>query len=1158
MLFAVSLVVLCSVVPNLGLPPPLATVVQTVRVARGSMVDLRPALTFNLALIAAQAATCRVTNIANGSSCGAIEPSIFDCSTYSGPILYQHFGCFSTKELATFMVSALPSNYSLPSRSLSIQPVQASSHSVEVTIGPPNRLIAAFRVDVMHDDARSEAVNLTVVFPRGMVGRCYYEVVSMWPVLSLPIAGRLEGTLNQLLPTGYVQSSPLTYWPHSWTTHSTDYILIKLYIHRRSLRNSYIILPFSVSPNDTRHQVLEMDRDTPIVIRQAVNTPVNFSSRGLEFSHPSLLRYTFPVLNTGSFRSIHSAATNVSYTTFTNHELLAGLVAFQPTYSLSLSFDIYYYNITNVAGVLVAMGEVGVLAKGVMGDLPSQRKKLPLVVAEGGTTAINEATIDFYKTRECDTTMQVLRSPIHGELVYQNGSGVGMDKIPFWVVRNTSLLLYRHSGDEELGDVIYWKVECSRDSLRVFMPVLVAAVDDALPSLRISSTLKAYRNWALPISPSSLQAVDPDSAHKDIHFIVHFKSGTLLKTSRHIGDLDNTSILFPLISFNSLVPIIRRDFKEVMNFSLLDLERQKVWYIPQESNGVDGLDRLQLTVKDSTNGESALIHTLFIEVSSLSPDRTLVISTSTQYPYILENKPLPLSSDGHMFLTPYFLYSRAPPSPPKDMRYVMQDPPWSGLLCFTHDSRCNESVRAFTQQDINYHRLVYHPSSSSRELSADHFTFLATVQGVPHIHPLIHTFNWTVVEQTTVLVEKQFWIKLGTEKPISPKFFHPFSFLLDSRNVTFHIREQLQYGDLMLRNDTHILFVKPSYFTLQDVLNRWLWYRHFHDRGSPPCNDELVFEAVSPLRNITGRLPIIFKRGEADLSVDVNPHVLKGLTEFTFSNKDFNVSSSFCPEFVTFNVASRPLLGTLRLKDHTHNTQRELQEGSTFTAKDIQTEALSYTFLRSEIEPNVGFTDEFIVRVSDPNSLWPKSNESEGGGRFTIIISPPPEAGLEVNFSTRHSLTWLPAHQTYGYALSAHDIQLLNTTLKPREVVVQVEKELTLGRLEKRGTVVSFFTVEDLQEDSIVYLKNSRRLAMFRESVKFGVYGYLPGYSRRAGLDQFLMEWATVELEESAAITVSEHQGTLQLSIRYQWVTRGTLYSGVLLVGTLQLSIRYQ
>ena len=1116
--------------------PPLATVQGTVLVPRGGRVDLRPVLSFNQTFLVAWGAECRVTNIAvvNGSSCGQIEPVIFDCVAYTGPLLYQHFGCFASRELATFVVSA--SNSSRPTGS--IQPVHASTHSIEVLVDPPHPLLGALRVEPTRLGPASEGVNLTVVFPLDMVGQCYYEVLPAWPVLSLPMAGTLEGAVNQLLPSGYVQNTPLTYQPRSSLGNTmrrhTDYVLVKLYNHK-FVNRSYVILPFSIGEEGEGEEEEDMVFSIPrVYIHQAVNTPVYFTHT---LPDTDLLRYTFPVQPSGNFCSVYSSAVNVSFTTFTNQELLDGLVAFYPAYSLGFNSSSFSFNISNVAGVMLARGVVVVSReldnRTSRDNRPSQRRNLPLVVPEGGVAIINDTTLEFYVNVFCSfslSTLQVSMKPRHGELIYSNSSQVHTDhKIPLLLLHNTSLLRYKHRGGEELVDVIYWRLECStRPSLLVFMSVLVATVDDALPTLTIASRLMAYRGWALPISPSALQVADPDSRHQDIYFHVDFIEGTLLKASqRRAYPLQNTSNLFPLVTFNSLIPVIGKDFNIVSQFSLQDLERQKIWYIPEAEREVEYLG---LTVGDSTHRRGFVIHYLDVDVSPLAPNHTLVISTATQYPYVLENKPLPLSSEGHMFLTSYFLYCRAPPSPPKDLRYVMQTTPQNGQLCLVNDS-CVESVGVFTQQDINYHRLVYRPSN--RSLVPDHFTFIVTVQGISHKRPAIHTFNWTLVTPTTSVIKNSFWIRTGTERIIPAELFRPFLSLLGSSDLRFQVYEQPQYGNVSVRSETQLFSPRPSHFTLQEVLNQWLWYTHISQKGPPLCGDQLLFDAVSPLGNVTGHLHILFRRGGSALSVDVTPHVLQGLTQFTFSSKDLNVSSAFCPQYVIFSIARRPLLGVLRLTDYTRNTQRELLEGSTFTAKDILTGALSYYFAGYTLEPNVNITDMFAVSASDPSSQWPAEGEGEGAGQFHIVIAPFPEAMLEVNFSRQHPVTWLPGRQSYGYVLSTADIQLLNTTtLQPREVLVQVEKELRLGRLEKRGATTSFFTVADLQEGSVVYLKNLRRLDVFNERLKLGVYAYLPAFSRRASLHQFLVEWAVVDLEHEV-FTVSEDQGTLQLSIRY-------------------------
>lgn len=1135
-------------------------------------MDLRPALHFHLELLP-QATDCRITNIVASGSCGSVLQNIFDCKNYTGPILYQHYGCFHAIEMATFMISILPSSYS-KAEPISILPVQARLISVEVGVDPPHPILAELTVDAFRTTGsqQTNALNLTIVFPPSMVGHCYYEVVNKLS-LPVPIAGELAGTLNQPLPSGYIPSSPLTYLPHvrTWTSRPfTDYILIKIYIHKSAsdtLYNAYAILPFQTASDSVSHQGLYAEVEEletgSLIIYQAVNTPVsksNFNSFNLTLNLAThgvsqqtsplqlyplpLVRYNFPVLKTGSFRSIYSTnSTDVCCSVFTSHELLSGHVAFFPTDILSSTDPfVYHYNVTNIAGVIIARGEMVVLARErEFIDRVTHRKNFPLPVVEGNMAAINSSVFDFYTSYKCDTnaTMRVLRPPAHGELVYENGSRIEGEDILIWVMRNTSLVRYKHLGGEELGDVIYWGVKCllSRE-LQVFMSVLVVAVDDASPTLTIQSHLQTYRHWALPLSPSTLQVSDPDSPHGDIHFTVHQLEGTLLRTFRNINTFDNASIFFPLISLNSLISsIARADFYEVLDFSLLDLEQQKIWYFPAE-----GLltDSIELTVSDSANHPRPTIRTLHVTISAQAPNETLRISTPEEYPSLLKNKPLPLSKKGHMFLTPYFLYSQAPPSSPVNVRYIVESPPQHGHMCSLLRAPCTASLASFTQQELNYHRIIYRPNTTL--LLPDHFTFVVTVQGVQHIRPVIHTFNWTVVQENAVVVKKPFWLNLGGEKRIAAKFFRPYASFLRTKNITFQILKQPQYGNLVLRNNTVLLSVRPSSFTFADVLDRLLWYNHTQHRAPDLrlCSDKMVFDAMSPLQRVRGEFAIIFRRGKADLSVIVHPHVLMGLTRFTFSSKDFVISSSFCSEFVTFTLDVPPGQGQLNIKDLARKTVRELGKESTFTAKDIQSESLSYRLSLSDLMLTTNISDGFSVNASDPTSIWPSplSRKSVGDGYFVVIIIPSPvspEYRLEVNFSSGHPLTWLPDQHSYGYAFTSSDIDLLNSTLEPRKVVVQVEAGLTLGNLAQRDTPISFFTMADLQAGGVNYLKSSLIPdRVFRDEIEFGVYANLPGFFQRAALHHFELEWAVVSLEQST-VTASEQQGTVQINIR--WVS---------------------
>lgn len=1149
MLVSVPLLLLvlccCSGQRPAAILPVSAPAGRRVLVFRGGRVDLRPALELNLDTLPADT-QCRVIQTpSNGSSCGSIIPDLFDCKNHTGPILYQHFGCFHHRELATFMVSLSPSSPT------GRTPTRAWILSVEVLVTPPQPALAAFRLRTSSLGSTG-TLNLKLVSPQNMVGRCHYEVVSEWPLLSLPMAGTLTGIVNQALPAGYIRNSSLTYQPRSTVSHNyTDYLLIKLYLHNydlafsnKTLHHAYAILPFEVvseqrTSDEAANRVEEQLSRDFMTIHQTVNTPVSRSDFNFNLTSLQFVYFHFPVLETGAFRSLLSTSTNISHSVFTSHELLAGHVAFYPTDVVSSIHPFLYpYNITNRVGVLVGRGEMSVLVRERVWSGVVQRRNRPLSVLENSMAAINNLTLDFYTVGRCDaeSTVRVLRPPEHGQLVLDTGGR--METVLLKAMRGSTLVRYRHLGGEDLTDVVYLGIKCpSSPELTVFLSVLVAPVDDTPPTLTIQSHLQAFRDWAVPLSPSSLLVWDPDSPRHQVQFTVDRLQGTLLHATQSITRYDSKGVLFPLVSLETLTSSLARvQLYEVLHFDLQDLEEQRIWYFP--SGGLS-YDAIELTVRDSRQ-VSHVINTLYVSVVESTPSEDLLISTPTQYPYVLKNKPLPLHQEGHMLLTSHFLYSKAPPSSPEKVMYLVTSAPQHGELCSLSSKRC--PLTTFTQQDINYHKVVYRPLTS--ELRPDHFSFLVTVEGVQHVDAITHTFNWTVAQEDSVTSTREFWLNLGSIKPIRAKFLRTFSSLLQTTNLTFQITKQPRHGQLLLGDGNHFHASRPTSFTFTDAKEELVWYNHTQLRLTHQCDDLITFTVSSPSRQLRGQLPILFRTGRADLSVIVprQQHVLKGLTHFTFSSLDFAITSSFCPDFVTFTVDTPPAQGQLTLRDRRHKTERQLMEGSTFTAKDIQLEFVSYRLTLSDKMPTSNISDGFVVNASDPVSVWPDRDKLEtqpkavdyDPGHFVVIIVPSPaeEYRLEVNFSSGHPLTWLPNQQSYGYALTSADIDLLNTTLQPREVVIQVESGLTLGNLALRDTPISFFNIEDLQAGGVVYVKSSLIPdQVFRDVVGLGVYAYLPGFFQKAALHQFVLEWALVGLEK-AEIVVSEHQRTVQLTIR--------------------------
>ena len=1151
-----------------------------VSVPRGGAVDLRQVLSFRPDSLPA-ASRCRVTSLARSNKdCARVSPNIFDCRTYYGPISYQHLGCFAPLELATFMISTLPLNYSStrsdfdPSRSNNLAQVYASSFAVEIHVEDAHAILRLITIKTVQADPVNQpgVLNMTIVFPSAMVGRSKYEVISKWDKFRLPLTGDLSGMLNQPTPSGYVPVSSLTYHPLSISTgklqHSSiDFVLIRIYAcwspANKTFQSYYSLLGFRTNGSDgslskASGDVAELKREV-LVVRQAANTPIfsgNFSWFNLTKrlagtgSSPSTSRqgqsptfhYTFPVLPAGSFQSLHTSIVNVSYTSFSDVELQAGHVAFHPTDILSSATPfIFPYNVTTRAGVLIATGEVSVLSSERDWSYPSQRTNKPLQVAEGGWAPITKGMFDLYLLKPCDeaTTLRALSRPLHGQLVYSNGTQLRDERILFLAVAETSLLRYQHSGDEAVSDVIYWEVWCpSGPSLSMVTRIHISALDDYYPTLRLRSEATAYRGWPMLLSTAMLQPDDVDSPLDNITFSIAHHHGSLLNTSHDISQ-SCPDYYLPAITSHCLFNYS----EEVDSFSVKDLELLRIWYNPSSETTVNVLE---LTVTDSLR-QGPEIYSLYVVVTLQQPNQSLVISTSEDYPHVLRNRPLPLRRFERVFITPYFLFSQAPPLSSLHVRYVLETPPINGYLCdVTQGSSCSTSLEAFTQLQISQHEIVYQTKNHTAWTS-DNFTFVLGIDGFFSSYNTTHVFNMTLHQPHVVTSDTPLVLDIGGIGALTPTHFKTFSDILQTTDLIFMILRVPQYGliSLQVLNETAETksLDKRSSFTYADVTAGKLRYDSSQQRSEELCHDEMELEALAPFGMLHGRLPIVFKGQGASLSVAVQPRTLIGSKYFKLSAEDISVNSSFCSKWVVFYLQTSPSVGRLSIKDNAFNTEYELLAGSRFTAHDVQIGAVVYRVPASLLITQDTY-DTFHFQVLDPSSGFHASlplhdgscgNSSKLCSNFTISLLPPPRAQdyiLELYLTSQLPITWLPQHQSYGYTFSSADIVYFNTSLPLQGVLLQLEKNPTWGNVMVNKTFVSFFTMADFIAGRVAFLKNWLFQDDWHEEwLSLGVYAYLPSLLWQAQVIHLKMTWSVIEMEQSS-IVVSENQGAIHLSIR--------------------------
>ena len=1153
---------------------------DVVSVVRGGTVNLVQVLTFKPESLP-DSSVCRVTSLASPNSCGRVSPDIFDCGTYSGPILYQHLGCYAPVELAVFMISAQPVNHTRSSHGIS-PPTStslafAASFSVEVHVEVAHPLIRQLSVktDLADPVKKPGVLNVTVLFPSALVGQCKYEVVSGWKEFQFPVSGVLTGTLNQPLPGGLVPVVPWTYHPHgSAKLEGRDYILIKLYTHGLSgvrsevsgandSQSYYSLLGFStngtqVTSTEEFIEVVSLGRDL-LVIRQAMTTPVsseNFSAFNVtqilvgagfqptyQGQKPSL-RFTFPMLPSGSFQSVSSSVVNVTHTTFSDLDLLSGHVSFHPTELHSSHSFTFPYNVTTVAGVLVATGMMLVFSLERDWSYPSHRANSPLPVAEGGVAAITYEVLDFYLLKPCDevTKVRVLSPPQHGSLIYANGSHVRNEQLPFLATSSSPFLLYHHSGDETLFDVIRWEVWCpTGPALSLVSRVFVAAIDDSHPVLQLTD-VSASHGLPVLLSSAMFQASDVDSALSQITIRAHHSQGSSLRMES-IQKSPCFKQTWHMVSSQCLLAHSR----ELVQFTMQDLEELKVWYFPDNSTN---LNEVELTVMDPFR-QGPELYILYVVVSLSPPSLLLEISTSEPYPRILRNRPLPLHRADPMLITPYFLFSQAPPFTFKNVRYHVEAPPTGGYLCNSSRSgSCSGNLEMFTQLQLSQREVVYQPHSNNSG-TADSFTFILSVSNFFPLYNVSYVFQLAMPPPQVVTADVPLVLEVGKVRIFSAAHFKTFSDLLQTKQVNFTVSQLPQFGWLVLhqltadgKNKTVSVGHHFS-FSFEDVESGRLSYSSsLLGSGGELCDDGLELECVSASGSLQGRVSVVFRHSGGDaLSVVTQPRSLVASRSFTLTTEDMTVRSPYCPQWVWLQLLGPPSLGHLVVKDDACLTERLLVKGSMFTAQDIQMGVAVY-HLSSSLSVNETIEDIFHVRALDPSTpspIWSMSTEVEvrdthGGSNVSIFTVRIPPSGqtyeLELAFAPEFPLTWLPEQQSYGYKFHSADIERLNTSLPLHGVLLRLDKASVWGSLQVSHVPVAAFSLADLAAGRVTFLKNRAfHDGLFGEQLEMGVYAYLPMLTGHAQTLHMEVVWSVFELDQRT-VEVSETQATLHLSIR--------------------------
>ena len=358
--------------------------------------------------------------------------------------------------------------------------------------------------------------------------------------------------------------------------------------------------------------------------------------------------------------------------------------------------------------------------------------------------------------------------------------------------------------------------------------------------------------------------------------------------------------------------------------------------------------------------------------------------------------------------------------------------------------------------------------------------------------------------------------------PFSPsRYLRPYVKLLGTRDLTFYITAQPQYGTLT------VLGSAATHFTFQDALNQNVWYKHNREH-SFHCTDSFNFTVTNENQYEQGSL-VIALNPSAPIVPTPGPErgnsTLYGQTTYIFGSRDLSVRSYFCPQFIHYNVTTPPSKGVLTLYNSQHHTWVQLGTNSTFTAADIHNGYLKYSFFERTITENT--SDIFYYTISDPEGeLLPPRQTIH----FDITLHVNGETfNISIDITSPQPLTWLSEQGVYGHLIGPSDISVVSSGASPNDILITVTQP-TWGRIMNNGTPKSFFSQEDVENGRVWYaskLTESQFSSFYRDNfpISIAVNG-----QARVHKEIFTVEWCTVQLEE-AVYTVEEGAGALNISI---------------------------
>lgn len=1022
--------------------------------------------------------TCNMLYVSSNENCGHISPTTLPCWDQETPNLYhyyQHHGCFNHYETLHFQVNAR-----MIINETDVIAIEHLSLSLRIL---PNQNVS-LKTQMVKDDKDNVMINF--LFPTFFTNKCSYTVMDRLPYKRISAEVKINGSLSLPIPCGYSPATPFTYSSRRLSSKITSlFVLTNCFTEDPT----YYVVPLTNDTFNKSTYLIEDDlmhlNDSHMNINELSETLLSPETLPIDlqefqgYGNRGGLKFLFPVEYTGGFYPYLSPPQNPNTaTTFTMTELLRNRVVFKPTErSIAThvsTITMFHYNLLDFIGRPLARGTLYVKLSPRKGRDPSIRKNIGISVERGGKAFITSNELNLYPPHLCTNyTVRMVALPRLGNVfVSGRDAPLGINDT-FQVEENNLNILYvqdHNNASHYASDATLWSLECDmvkkQDSskgsppLNVLIPIRITSSPTTthctVVTLSQCVTPLHLSECSLPTGPVTItalkqQLVDPGDfiATPSSHCLTgSYPYYTLSRSQSCLGDLNkhdrsHSNDFLWYISHNITSEVVKEYELASIKYNYSVLLRVKV------------LPRFNFVATEQ-----------LANVSISSP------SHFPSAPFVQRNEPLPLSSPQPVYITADYLCISSTGYLEKEIVYHISSQPLYGVLCLLDNTDCTASIRSFTQADLTANRVYYKPESLTMHPVNDSFYFqLFYFEGREKLPQKIR-FQFVSVQEVSLLVPyKQFWISNEREKALTRKYFRHIQWYMGTNKLHFRVISGPRHGTLNTP-DT------PKEFLWEDLTKRSVTYNH-----SPledHCSDTLTLQVtrLTDRFSIITNISIAIKASTGDvLSITTNDHPLELEKEFTLSENDFQLQSSFCLSFIKFKVTSLPSYGLLRYRDPAINVLKELNINSSFTGQDILEGRITYRVLPSIIFYR-NTTDTFSTVLEDPqgvtdsNSGRPK--RSSPSSVFLIILIQDPFSELRLNLTVSPSIMMSTAtNDHYGVTFTEEDIYLTDDSdFLPSEISLYLKSSSPprFGHIQKDDYQTSHFTLSDVYENKISYI----------------------------------------------------------------------------------------